>query len=267
MQMIPEQVQGHSYRESHMGLGPEYHAPFVDNPRRSLIWALEQRILSDISKRFLVLEETDHLDFACGTGRILGFFQDRVRSSTGVDVSASMLRLARELAPKSCIIEADITRDDVLAGQEFDLITAFRFFPNAEPELRQQAIETLCCKLRTGGCLVLNNHRHHESFLYRIGRLLKGANHPSFHGMSHQNVLALVRSVGLDVEETRHIGILPETEYRMLRPRSLVARIESIAARLPVARYSENLIYVCTKPRRMMAKTITDYKCQPGTTL
>ena len=247
MKSIPDQLQEPSYRESHVGLGPEYHAGFAENPRRALIWALEQRILSDISERFLVLEDTDHLDFACGTGRILEFFQDRVRSSTGVDVSASMLRLAREIVPKSCIIEADITRDDVLADRQFDLITAFRFFPNAEPELRKDAIETLYPKLRPGGHFVFNNHRNNGSLLLRIGRLLKGSKDTSFSGMSDQEASTLVRSVGLDIEKIYHVGILPETERRLIRPRSLVEWIESALTGLPIARLSEDLIYVCRK--------------------
>lgn len=245
MQNIPGQEQ--SYRESHAGLGPDYHAGFTENPRRALIWTLEQRILSDIAKRCIVPEETDHLDFACGTGRILGYFQGRVRSCTGVDVSASMLRVARGVAPQARIMEGDITREDILAGQKFDLITAFRFFPNAEPELRKDAIEALCPKLRSGGYFVFNNHRNHGSLLLRIGRLLKGRNHPSFSGMSARDVIALVGSVGLDIEEIYHVGILPETERRFIRPRFLAKWIESAMTRFPITGLSEDLIYVCRK--------------------
>ena len=78
-----------------------------------------------------------HLDFACGTGRILEYFAGRVDSSTGVDVSDSMMEVAGRWPPKAELIEADLTQNDVLGDRRFNLITAFRFFPNAEPELRQ----------------------------------------------------------------------------------------------------------------------------------
>ena len=244
MSKIAEQPQEPDYRASHMGLGPEYHAAFTENPRRAMIWALEQRILSDIVKRYLIPEETDHLDFACGTGRILGYFQGRVRSSTGVDVSTSMLRVARGVASQARIIEADITHDDVLAGQKFDLITAFRFFPNAEPGLRREAIETLFSKLRTGGHLVLNNHQNYSCLGYRARRFLTRA---EFNCTPAHEITDLVASVGLRIEKVYHVGVVPEFESRMIRPRFLVEWVESMVMHLPTASLAQNLIYVCSK--------------------
>ena len=242
MQNIPGQEQ--SYRESHMGKGSEYHAGFAENPRRAMIWALEQRILSDIVKRYLVPEETDHLDFACGTGRILGYFQGRVRSSTGVDVSASMLEVASEVAAKSRIIKADITREDVLADEKFDLITAFRFFPNAEPRLRKDAIGALYPKLRPGGYLVLNNHQNDSSIAHHVRRLLTKK---VFSTTPTREMVDLIASAKLSLEKIYHVGIVPDHEKLLLRPRFLVEWIESAATRLPLAGLSQDIIYVCRK--------------------
>ena len=239
-------MQETGYRESHQGKGREYHAQFTQNPRRALIWSIEQRFLGDIARRFLSPGEADHLDFACGSGRILARFADNVRSSTGVDVSTSMLESAKTLVPQARLIEADITRQEVFDGQLFDLITAFRFFPNAEPTLRHEVIKALYPLLRPGGLLVFNNHRNVSCLAFRVGRLLKRTNTPFF-GMSAREVAELVGSVGLSVERIYHVGIVPEFETRMLRPRFLVGWIESLATRLPVAGLSEDLIYVCRK--------------------
>ena len=241
------QMQDLRYREWHIGKGHEYHARFSENPRLALIWSIEQRILADISKKFLTPGEVDHLDFACGTGRILAYMKDRVRSSTGVDVSDSMLKIASASVPKANIIKADITREAALGAQKFDLITAFRFFPNAEPNLRRDTSEALYHRLRKGGYLVFNNHRQDGSLLFRVGRLLKGPEYSPFSGMSAQEALMLIRSVGLDIEKIYHIGILPETEKRFIRPRFLVEWIESTWTRFPVPSVSENVIYVCRK--------------------
>ena len=244
MSNMAELPQEPGYRASHVGMGREYHVTFEKNPRRAMIWAFEQRFLSDIAKRFLVLEQTDHLDFACGTGRVLEYFQGRVRSSTGVDVSASMLQVAREVAPSSRVVQADITRNDVLAGQKFDLITAFRFFPNAEPELRREVIETLCSKLRTGGYLVLNNHQNHSSLPDRVRRILTKK---PFLSTPAGEILQLIASVGLQIISVYHVGIVPDHEKLLLRPRFLVDWIESVLTRFPAASLSQDLIYVCKK--------------------
>ncbi len=61
-------------------------------------------------------------------------------SATGIDVSASMLAVARQSAPSAEIVEGDPTREDLLSERHFDLITAFRSFPNAEDPLREAAM-------------------------------------------------------------------------------------------------------------------------------
>ena len=187
-----------------------------------------------------------HLDFACGTGRILAFFEDYVQSSTGVDVATSMLETARSVVSKAKLVEADITRDAVFDGQQFDLITAFRFFPNAEPGLRQEVIAALTPLLRPGGMLVFNNHRNASCLVNRVARMIKRASTPRA-GMSAEEVATLVGSAGLTIEKTYHVGIVPEVESRLFRPRFLVSWIESMATYLPVGRLSEDLVYVCRK--------------------
>lgn len=252
-------MQEADYRKSHLGKGADYHAEFTGNPRRSLLWSIEQEFICDIARRFLHRRNTDHLDFACGTGRILSQFKNYVRSSTGVDISASMLQTAKAVVPDARLIEADITRDNILNGQQFDLITAFRFFPNAEPPLRQEVIETLYSLLRPGGLLVFNNHRNTSALAFRLVRLLK----PSvpFSGMSAQEVSELVASVGLAIEKVYHVGIVPEYETRYLKTRFLVEWVESLATNLPVARLSENLLYVCRK--KGQSPSDSNYKSNP----
>ena len=128
-----------SYRDSHLTKGMDYHSNFQQNPRRKLLWDIERGILDQIFKHHFSGRQVEHLDFACGTGRILAFMQPRVSSSTGVDVSTAMLEVARAATPNAQIIHADLTRESALGDRKFDLITAFRFFSNAEPKLRTAA--------------------------------------------------------------------------------------------------------------------------------
>ena len=244
---MTERAPVRSYRESHLEKGADYHAVFRDNPRRALLWALEQEHLARILRRFLADRPIEHLDFACGTGRILALLEGRTRSSTGVDVSASMLDVARKNVRRSQLIEGDLTRADLLGGRRFDLITAFRFFPNAEPELRRDAMSALAARLAPGGVLVFNNHLNRASLLRRIVRLVRGAE-ATRGGMWPAEAEALVASSGLRVVARYHAGLVPESEQRWLRPRALVAAVERAATRLPVTDLCDDVLYVCGHP-------------------
>jgi predicted TPR repeat methyltransferase len=234
------------YRQSHRSKGPEYHALFTENPRWALMWQLEQQVLRQVVGRFLRHKSIIHLDFACGTGRILAFLEHYTTQSVGVDVSHSMLETARTVIRRSRLVEADLTRHDALDGEQFDLITAFRFFPNAEPELRTAALRALAARLAPGGVLVFNNHRHTGALVRRLVRLLR-RKEASDAGMTDDACRALLQSNGLLLARRYHIGIVPETERRFVRPRALAVAVERLGMELPVARWAENLIYVATQ--------------------
>lgn len=238
-----------SYRESHQDKGADYHVQFSENPRRALIWRIEQDLLGRILARFLPGSPIDHLDFACGTGRILRLLEDRARSSLGVDVSPSMLSVARGNVRHAEVIEGDLTRGDLLGERRFNLITAFRFFPNAEPELRRDALAALAARLADGGIVVFNNH-HNAGLLYQLVRLAhRGRPWPHRRWWDHE-IRTLVAGAGLEILARYHVGVVPETEAHPLRPRALVATVERIASRLPLAALSEDVLYVCGRAGR-----------------
>jgi len=83
-----------SYRTSHIhpDKGKTYHALFSQSPYRSMVWQFEKQILNNILEEYFKEEEIDHLDFACGTGRILSYLEGKTTTSTGSHV----LRLSWE---------------------------------------------------------------------------------------------------------------------------------------------------------------------------
>src|SRR5690606_10783466 len=107
-----------------------YHARFFKNRYRSMVWEFERAFLDDVVGREFRGGPFSHLDFACGTGRILQHLRHRGTDTVGVDVSEAMLEIARSLAPDAELICSDITQGNALTDRKFDLITAFRFFPN-----------------------------------------------------------------------------------------------------------------------------------------
>src|SRR3974377_642235 len=149
-----------SYVLSHMApeKGATYDAMYVSDPWQRRLWRREQEILSHIVHRLYQGREIRLLDFACGTGRIASILEGQVHSTTGVDVSDSMLAVARSKLTRTRLAQTNLIEDNVLAGEQFNLITAFRFFPNAEPELRKRALGILATLLSPDGYLVFNNH-------------------------------------------------------------------------------------------------------------
>jgi SAM-dependent methyltransferase len=238
------------YVERHKARGNDYDEAFSPelNPYRAMMWRLEQRALSDILSSHPRSGQIALLDFACGTGRILGHVRGHVASATGVDVSPSMMEVARKVAPEAELIEADLSQQDTLGERRFDLITAFRFFPNAEPELRRAVFPVLARHLAPDGLLVFNNHKNRNSLARRISRVLgrevvRGA-------MSHAEVEELLALSGLRILRVFPLGTLPVSDRHRLLPVALLEPVERGLSAVPsLASIAQNVIYVCGRSR------------------
>ena len=132
----------------------------------------------------------------------------------------------------------------------FDLITAFRFFPNAEPALRIAAMQQLAALLAPGGKLVFNNHQNDGSLTGHLRRLRRRLGRaPMMPWMREADVQALVQASGLRIAQRHHFGVVPGTEHRTLLPAALQYGLERALARLPVlGRLATCQVYVCERP-------------------
>lgn len=235
------------YRVSHTSSdkGAVYDRRFETFGWRQYLWQKEQAVLHEIINTYFSDNEIHYLDFACGTGRILGAVKDRVHRCLGIDVSDSMLQQCRQKYPDACVVQADITRDDVLAGQQFNLITAFRFFPNAEPQLRLEAIDALAWHLSHDGLFVFNNHRNQSCPLFGLARLLGRP----LHTMHNQEVDALLDAAGFEIVKTYAFGALPAHDrYPMWIPAKAHELVDQQVNRLGWGRtLCQDTIFVCRK--------------------
>jgi SAM-dependent methyltransferase len=131
---------------------------------RALTWGLEQELLDLVLARDLDRRPSVAIDFACGTGRILSYLEGRAERTIGVDVSAQMLDLARRRCRRSQLIRHDVTEAPVPdLPAPVDLVTAFRFFLNAEPDLRAGVLDWMRGVLAPDGALVANFHLNPNS--------------------------------------------------------------------------------------------------------
>ncbi len=244
--MIPP--DSHDYRTSHQmtGKGAEYDARFRRNRHRSMVWQMERRVLKGVVSGLARGGPVRYLDFACGTGRVLSFMESRVDEAVGLDVSADMLGVARTAVQRAELILGDLTDGGMLTGRRFELITAFRFFPNAEPDLRREAMRALAERLAPSGRLVLNNHLNAGSLLRRVAAIAERAGRT--HSMSHAEVEDLARGAGLRVLSAHGIGYVPVSERRFQWAVPLVYPLEAALAAVNVPglrMLAQNIVYVC----------------------
>jgi len=239
-----------SYRDSHKysTKGAEYEAYYKTQLWERFLWSREREIIPQILEKYFAGKDIHLLDFACGTGRITSLLEDRVKTSTCVDVSSSMLAIAREKLKRTEIIEADITINDVLEGRKFNLITVFRFFVNAEPALRSAAMAALSKLLSEDGFLVFNNHQSFGSPWIKLLYMRHQQKNPQgiFNVMTIDEMNRLVKDVGMEIVELYPVGFFHPPKIAV--PQRITAIIENICCKFKsLAQFSESPIAVCRK--------------------
>ena len=251
-----------SYRDSHTyaAKGAEYERHYETQPWDRFLWSREREILLKVLDKYFAGRDVHLLDFACGTGRITSLLEDRVETSTGVDVSGSMLAVARDKLKRTEIIEADITAENILKPRTFNLITAFRFFLNAEPELRSAAIAELVELLAEDGYLVFNNHHNLGSPWIRLLHWRHRHKNPEgiFNVMSIEQMIELAESAGLEIVEIYPVGFFHPPKIPVSHRLNRV--IDNAACKFRfLSRFSESPIAVCRRPKSVMQTDICTY--------
>lgn len=232
------------YRFSHVGKerGVDYDQLFVKDTHASRIFILEKNILEKIYTLFLGDKEIDYLDFACGTGRVIQFIEDKVTTSCGVDVSDDMIILARKKCHHSKFYVSDITKNP-LKLKKFDLITAFRFFLNAQPELRKKSLRVLRKLLKKDGILIFNIHGNKLSIDFLIKVILRKESR-----LNYRTYFQVKRELALQkfkIAMVFGVGYLPAYISAFI-PFKLWLTIEKILLKVPFIKYfASDLVFVC----------------------
>ena len=249
-----------SYKESHkyQSKGDEYEAYYQNKAWQKFLWSREQEILLKILDKHLPGRDVHLLDFACGTGRITQFLENRVKTSMGVDVSGSMLAIAKEKLKRTEIIEADITAENVLKPKKFNFITAFRFFLNAEPELRSAAIKAIAELLNDDGYLVFNNHQNSGSPWIRLRHAHYRKKNPEgiYNVMSIEQMNELAKEAGFEIIEIYPVGFFnpPKVPVSFHLNRAIDWTAHKFKF---LNRFSENLIAVCCWKTNLNSNPVT----------
>jgi SAM-dependent methyltransferase len=203
-----------SYRSSHQAAG---YAAFYDQTiLEGYAGELWRRWERPILESFLAAADVPAnglvVDFACGTGRITQVVSQHFPRAVGVDVSGEMLNHAKERCPGVRFLRQDLTEGVPPELRDVSLVTAFRFFQNAEPLLRKDVLQVFAEIVRPGATLILNvqcNAAGPAGVVQRLRRRYLGAAHLSV--MSLDEVRALLQFAGFAIEEVEWYGFWPRT--------------------------------------------------------
>ena len=123
---------------------------FFDNLAEG--WDAEQIPKDAIIEKILdnggVASDKDILDVACGTGTLFPFyFERKVNSVTGIDISPQMVKIAKEKFPEIKVICGDA--EEYRFDKKFDIIMIYNAFPHfPNPEMLIKALSNF---LKEGG--------------------------------------------------------------------------------------------------------------------
>jgi len=230
-------------RQYDLGISGDYY---------SFVWEdLEQPLLQELIDKGTLEGSGPVLDFACGTGRVTEFLVKRFKVVVGLDVSREMLAQAKRNVPCAKFVLADVTRNrpSVL---RYRLITAFRFFQNAEPHLREQVLAWIGRKLTPEGIAVLNIHANPTSpygFYQAIRRSLR----VNAHRATSVNDLFGALPGELSVELMLPYGYWPRFGYFGPWCRVFAKGFEMILTKCPMAwrrRFAQHILIVVRKKGR-----------------
>jgi SAM-dependent methyltransferase len=206
------QRQFADYSSSHLQAGEAYQSRFDIHPGRAVMWQLEKELLGRIFRR---LAPRRALDFATGTGRIVAELEAELPDCEfrGIDISEDMLAIARARS-SGVIFHGMDGREalDYFTGERFDVVSAFRFFPNADPPLRELAADQIAGLTRPGGHVVLNNHRSFWSIPYLAMRA--SGNSDGNYGSPNADVKKLFLRRGFSCVRSYSLGAWPQTDFR-----------------------------------------------------
>jgi SAM-dependent methyltransferase len=196
-----------TYSTSHAspGYGKRYNRNYEAGYYAGLFREVELPILRKLWSS-LGKTRRSMLDFACGTGRITSAASPYFDRVVGVDISPEMLKCA---APAKGVEykHQDIFKDPL--PEKFGIVTAFRFFLNAEQGLRVKALEAIRRQLADDGRLICNIHMNANSPMGLVYRALGRTPIPTHNTLSLAQFRQTLKDAGFSVEQVIWYGALP----------------------------------------------------------
>ncbi len=128
-----------------------------------------------------------------------------------------MIRVAKNQCKKTKFIIGDITVNSLNETKKYALITAFRFFLNAEKELKESALNEIGKIISKDGIFVFNTHgnksslRHIAVVLSRLAGRKTNTNEMSMH-----EIKCMLEKNGLEIIDYYGVNYMPQFLSRFI---------------------------------------------------
>lgn len=238
-----------SYRTSHQGrnFGVRYESMLASKMDAAIWDEFGKPHLCGLLQREAAAGRNAYLDFACGTGRITQIGAEFFDHCTAVDISPDMLEFARERVPSARFHCLDVTTQPDGVEGLFDCVTAFRFFANAEPALRDEVAAWISAHMSRGGVLIGNTHSHPWSVLGALNLLSTKVMRRTRRTLSRREMEALLSRHGLTIRRWDGFRVFPTVAGRAPLGNKLQTRLEKVAAALPLGFFGADQYFVAVK--------------------
>ena len=237
------------YRKNHTGSASRSagydERLYTEGKYDHYVWQMEQSLIDEVLET-MVPQRGRYLDFACGTGRILAQGEAHFEESVGLDISASMLEHARPKLKRATLVCGDATREPEVVEGTFDFITAFRFFLNAQEELRDEAMAWLVPKLRDRDSLLLFNNHGNKYSSRQLLSMVKRLQGKRPHWMSNGEARALAKRHGLEIVAEWGRGYADKDYFKKLSRGAFNGLERTLSVVLP-ERCAVNRFYACRR--------------------
>lgn len=252
MNNLPNYTKGYFKKDA----GKKYDIT-ISNKFELFIYQLEKRTLKKIIKKeFKGNKNIEHLDFACGTGRILKALNKLVKKQTGIDTSKEMLKEAQKIKNVN-LIQGNILQEKV-TKKKYDLITSFRLLLNLDDNYKVTILKKLKQYLKKDGILVINNHMNRYSligFQFFIRHLLgekqkrkTNTNKGIINTMSELEMRKIIKKAGYKIIDVYRFTFFPGRKNIILLPKKTLFYLELIISKIPFLNLiCKDQIYVCKK--------------------
>lgn len=236
----------------------EAYEQIVQSKHIRLIYNLEKDIIEKIFSEINSKEKT-LMDFACGSGRWTSVLEKHFLNAAGVDVSEQMISIARKKCVNTEFIITDITSDNVdaaLKDKKFDVITAFRFYKNAQDSLRKEVTMIIPEYLKDDGLFIFDLHLNTFSIMGILASIMRFLKFSSLfkipvlqiRTISLGQIKKLFRDSELEVVDYYGMGVFPGRSNYTILPQKMLYKTESFFTRHKLFRnISYNILIIAKK--------------------
>ena len=219
----------------------------------SCLWEMQRPVVEKLLAEFRRShsQPVRLLDFACGTGRVISQLENLVDAAEGIDISPNMVEVARGKCRTARLHVGDILAQPELLQKKYDVITAFRFLLNVEPEMRGRILRRLRETLaEPNGWLIVNVHGNsrslrHPAIVWRRWRERAQKSGAMLNEMSPGETRRLLRASGFEIVRQFGFGIVPPTLYRTPLRKLAAAADRSLAGENGWNDFAIDLLFVC----------------------